>query len=80
MVSLTHLKAPQQQLKILQLDFKEALTTRPKKAKNAPESVSQNGELNSSYHTILLTSSYFNISSITPVGVSWVEDLSIKLT
>ena len=54
-VSLTHLNAPQQHEKFLQFDFKEALTMRPKKAKNAPESVSQNGLLNSSYQVILLT-------------------------
>lgn len=48
-VSRTHLNAPQQQLKFLQLDFSEALTTRPKNAKNAPERVNQNGELNSEY-------------------------------
>ena len=49
-VSLTHLKAPQQQLKFLQLDFRLARTTSPKNAKNAPENVNQKGLLNSSYH------------------------------
>ena len=54
-VSLTHLKSPQQHEKFLQFDFNDARTMRPKKAKNAPESVSQNELPNSSYHAIYLT-------------------------
>jgi len=54
-VSLIHLKSPQQQEKFLQFDFNDARTMRPKKAKNAPESVSQNELPNSSYHAIYLT-------------------------
>ena len=53
-VSLTHLNAPQQQLKFLQFDFRLARTTSPKKAKNAPENVNQKGLLNSSYHIVVL--------------------------
>jgi len=77
-VSLTHRKAPQQQLKFLQLDFKLAFTTNPKNAKNAPDSVSQNGLSNVSYH-ILLFHRFFNVSAIAPLRLSRIEHRPVKL-
>ena len=77
-VSLMHRNAPQQQLKFLQLDFKLAFTTNPRNAKNAPDSVSQNGLSNVSYH-ILLFHRFFNVSTVAPFRLSRIKHHPVKL-
>jgi len=80
-VSRIHLKAPQQQLKFLQFDFKEARTTSPRNAKKAPDRVSQKGELNSLYQGIFTYVSPFlyQLQIAQMRLVSWTPDYQIDL-